>query len=162
MSSIRRRAYQSVLLIAALLSQFILFPRPAKAQRLDVTVGQPNIWPLEQAHYLLAQIRERNMGIRNPILSDADLVPLTPRGSTHCKPFEIGVSYDQRLGLTNSRTMRISDQPGAAAPISFRMLLRKLDSVPLVMAWQTEWVRGIVVTRCLQRAHWEFIGKYWA
>lgn len=105
MTSTRRRSYQSVMLIVALLSQLIVVSRSANAQQIKVTVGQPSIWSLEQAHYLLAQIRERNMGIRNPILSEADLDP-NATNATRLDAlrtlFEIGVSYDQRLGLTNS------------------------------------------------------------
>lgn len=105
MISTRRRSYQSGLLIVAFLSQLILVPKTVEAQQIKVTVGQPSIWSLEQAHYLLAQIRERNMGIRNPILSEADLDP-NATNATRLDAlrtlFEIGVSYDQGLGLTNS------------------------------------------------------------
>jgi hypothetical protein len=100
------RVFQSLLLIALLLAQLTLFPKPVQAQYpVIVTVGQPNIWSLEQAHYLLAQIRERNLGIRNPLLSEADLDPNATNANrldALRTLFEIGVSYDQRLGLTNS------------------------------------------------------------
>lgn len=110
MITTRVRAVQSLVLVGALFTQLILLPRPVEAvtpppDPVVVTVGQPNIWSLEQAHYLLAQIRERNLGIRNPLLSEADLDPNATNANrldALRTLFEIGASYDQRLGLTNS------------------------------------------------------------
>jgi len=69
-----------------------------------VTVGQPSIWSLEQAHYLLARIRERNLGLRNKSLDESDLDPNSinaTRIDAERSLLNFGVSFDQGLGLTN-------------------------------------------------------------
>ena len=105
MNSTLRRQCQSVCLSALMLVQLLIIPAAVRAQdRVVVTVGQPNIWSLEQAHYLLARIRERNLGISNPALAETDLDPNAVNATTLNAMrtlFEIGASYDQGLGLTN-------------------------------------------------------------
>lgn len=64
----------SILLLATFLSISLL---PARVQAqvgdpFEITFGQPNIWSLEQAHYLLAQMRERSMRIRANELENLD------------------------------------------------------------------------------------------
>jgi hypothetical protein len=81
-----------------------LLPTTARAT-VVVMVGQPNVWSLEQAHYLLAQIRERNLGLRNKSLDESDLDPNAinaTRLDAYRSLFEAGVSFDQGLGLKNS------------------------------------------------------------
>ena len=98
------RVLKSLFLITALLAQMLLFPTTAGAA-VVVMVGQPNIWSLEQAHYLLAQIRERNLGLRNKSLDESDLDPNAinaTRLDAYRSLFEAGVSFDQGLGLKNS------------------------------------------------------------
>jgi hypothetical protein len=58
------REIQSLFLSAALFAQMFLVPTAVHADPLSVEPGTPNIWSLEQAHYLLARIRERNLGLR--------------------------------------------------------------------------------------------------
>jgi hypothetical protein len=99
------RKCESLLLVVVLLGHSFFLPSRVQAQdKVVVTVGQPNVWSLEQAHYLLARIRERNLGISNPALTEADLDPNAING-THLEAlrtlFEAGVSYDQGMGVTN-------------------------------------------------------------
>ena len=98
------RELKGLFLITAILAQMFLLPTTANA-RVVIMVGQPNVWSLEQAHYLLAQIRERNLGLRNKSLNEADLDPNAinaTRLDAYRSLFEAGVSFDQGLGLKNS------------------------------------------------------------
>lgn len=70
---------KSTQIIASVLSFVLslnLLPFPAQAQDqgkpIGITFGQPNAWSLEQAHYLLAQMRERSLGIKAKNLSQLD------------------------------------------------------------------------------------------
>ena len=95
---------KSLFLITALLAQMFVLPQTARAT-VVVMVGQPNIWSLEQAHYLLAQIRERNLSLRNKSLDESDLDPNAINATqldAYRSLFEVGVSFDQGLGLKNS------------------------------------------------------------
>ncbi|HET8782866.1 MAG TPA: hypothetical protein VFM63_10645, partial [Pyrinomonadaceae bacterium] len=95
---------KSWFLITALLAQTFVLPQTARAS-VVVLVGQPNVWSLEQAHYLLAQIRERNLGLRNKSLDETDLDPNAISATqldAYRSLFEAGVSFDQGLGLKNS------------------------------------------------------------
>lgn len=51
-----------------------LWPKEAAAQRRVIVVNaeQPNLWTLEQAHYLLAQMHRRNLDLKAKSLSDLD------------------------------------------------------------------------------------------
>src|SRR5882724_6656792 len=62
-----------------------------------ITFGQPNIWSLEQAHYLLARMHERSLDLASRTPSDADLDPNATNGSrlsTLKTLLEAGVSFD--------------------------------------------------------------------
>ena len=57
-------------IIASILIASILLPgfaRPVFAQRprpIVITFGQPNIWSLEQAHYLLSRMHRQNLDLQ--------------------------------------------------------------------------------------------------
>src|SRR5215218_8250726 len=46
-----------------------------------VSFGQPNIWSLEQAHYLLARMHMTNLELQAKALTDADLDPNATHGT---------------------------------------------------------------------------------
>ena len=62
------------LVTALVFNCFIFSPAPAHAQKraVVITADQPNIWTLEQAHYLLAQMHRRNLDLRAKGLEDLD------------------------------------------------------------------------------------------
>ena len=49
-----------------------LFPVLAQKRVIVVNADQPNIWTLEQAHYLLAQMHRRNLDLKAKSLEDLD------------------------------------------------------------------------------------------
>jgi len=104
MRGVGNREFKSLFLVLVLLFQMFILPGEAQAT-IVVMVGQPNVWSLDQAHYLLAQIRERNLGLRNKSLDESDLDPNAinaTRLDAYRSLFEAGVSFDQGLGLKNS------------------------------------------------------------
>lgn len=67
-----RRAAASALCLSMLLT---MLPVEAAAQQnriIVVNAEQPNLWTLEQAHYLLAQMHRRNLDLRAKRLEDLD------------------------------------------------------------------------------------------
>ena len=67
-----------------------------------INFGQPNIWSLEQAHYLLTRLRARSLGIRAVDLND-----LNPN-DVHGTRLDVlktlisgGVGFNQAVGLNN-------------------------------------------------------------
>lgn len=81
-------------------------PRATAQERkpINIRFGQPNIWSLEQAHYLLARMRARNLGIQGQELADADLDPNETAG-TRLRQLRqslgVGVGFDAVAGLNN-------------------------------------------------------------
>ena len=70
---------QSLLVVAALLVSGLapaaraqLTPQPARSEPVFINFGQPNIWSLEQAHYLLARMRARSLGLKTADLNALD------------------------------------------------------------------------------------------
>lgn len=91
-----------ILIISLLLTGY---GHPVFAQRprpIVITFGQPNIWSLEQAHYLLARMHRQNLDLQT-----APLGTLDPN-ATNASRIDIlktllqaGVSFDQAVGLNN-------------------------------------------------------------
>src|SRR5215204_4400895 len=98
-------------LIAASLLLTVLFPLSAPAQDrkrkpVVVSFGQPNIWSLEQAHYLLARMHMANLDLQAKTLSDGDLDPNATHGTRIQilkQLLEVGASFDQGVGFQNER-----------------------------------------------------------
>ena len=73
---------------------------PAQAQTLDrviiVNADQPNIWTLEQAHYLLAQMHRRNLDLKAKSLEDLDPNEITGLRFEVLKTMiELGATFNQ-------------------------------------------------------------------
>ena len=60
------------LLSSALLLSGLVIPCQAQRKVIVINADQPNIWTLEQAHYLLAQMHRRNLDLRAKSLEDLD------------------------------------------------------------------------------------------
>lgn len=106
--------------VAASLLLTGLFPPSAAAQDkkrkpVVVSFGQPNIWSLEQAHYLLARMHMANLDLQAKALSDSDLDPNATHGTRIQilkQLLEVGASFDQGVGFQNERlveTARFND-----------------------------------------------------
>lgn len=73
-----------------------------KGQPINISFGQPNIWSLEQAHYLLARLRRQSLDLKSTVLTD--LNPNEAEGTRLRSLREllgIGVGFDQQAGLQN-------------------------------------------------------------
>ena len=71
-----------------------------------VSFGQPNIWSLEQAHYLLARMHMTNLELQAKALTDAELDPNIIHGTRIQilkQLLEINGQFDQGVGFQNRR-----------------------------------------------------------
>src|SRR5829696_4908594 len=86
-----------------------LFNLGAEAQQRRVVVvkaDQPNLWTLEQAHYLLAQMHRRNLDLRTKNLEELDPNEIAGlRFDVLRTLVELGVSFDDATRVSN-RTLR--------------------------------------------------------
>ncbi|HEU0253108.1 MAG TPA: hypothetical protein VFR12_08775 [Pyrinomonadaceae bacterium] len=106
--------YWLTLVITASLLVPGLFPPIALAQNdgrkpIVISFGQPNIWSLEQAHYLLARMHMTNLELQAKSLSRDDLNPNATHGTRIQiikQLLEIGAQYDQGIGFQNKRIVQ--------------------------------------------------------
>ena len=106
--------YWLTLVITASLLVPGLFPPIALAQNdgrkpIVISFGQPNIWSLEQAHYLLARMHMTNLELQAKSLSRDDLDPNATHGTRIQiikQLLEIGAQYDQGIGFQNKRIVQ--------------------------------------------------------
>lgn len=93
----------SLMLTATLLLPVFALPVFAQDRRpIVITFGQPNIWSLEQAHYLLARMHRQNLDLQTARLGD-----LNPN-ATNASRIDIlrtllsaSGSFDQGIGVNN-------------------------------------------------------------
>ena len=94
---------KSLALVVILLLSGLRFP--VYAQRpIIITIGQPNIWSLEQAHYLLSRMRAENLQLSNRRPTQDDLDPNAANGTriqTLKMLLDISAALDMPLGRTN-------------------------------------------------------------
>lgn len=91
----------SILSIALLLSG-LAFPSQAQNRVIVINADQPNVWTLEQAHYLLAQMHRRNLDLRAKKLEALDPNAINGlRFDVLRMLVEAGVSYSEASGFTN-------------------------------------------------------------
>jgi hypothetical protein len=103
----------AVLLLASLLLNTGLAPRAA-AQKKDrkpvvVSFGQPNIWSLEQAHYLLARMHAKNLELKTRDVTQEQLDPNAvhaTRINILKSLLEVNAQYDQGMGFNNEQLVR--------------------------------------------------------
>jgi predicted nucleic acid-binding Zn-ribbon protein len=66
-------SYISFLLITAIVLNVSLMPATVYSQQkkpIVISIGQPNIWSLEQAHYLLARMHRQNLDLQTSALGE--------------------------------------------------------------------------------------------
>ena len=92
----------SLILTATLLLPAFAIPVFSQSRPIVITFGQPNIWSLEQAHYLLSRMHRQNLDLQTARLGDLD------PNATNASRIDIlktllsaGVSFDQAVGLNN-------------------------------------------------------------
>jgi len=123
----RRNYCVSLLLIISLFLTGLLpltgLAKERKRKPIIVSFGQPNIWSLEQAHYLLARMHMTNLALQAKALSDEDLNPNATHGTRIeiiKQLLEVGASFDQGIGFQNQRTSRRRASTTSAAAISLQ------------------------------------------
>jgi len=105
----RQRSWFSLLLIVSLFSSSTLLPFTASAKDrkpVVVSFGQPNIWSLEQAHYLLARMHMLNLDLQAKTLTADDLNPNIAQGTRIQilkQLLQISAQFDQGAGFQNQR-----------------------------------------------------------
>jgi hypothetical protein len=74
-----------------------------------ISFGQPNIWSLEQAHYLLARLRARSLDLQSKDLAAGDLDPNEVTGARlESLKTMLGISagFNQATGLQNDQARK--------------------------------------------------------
>jgi hypothetical protein len=101
--------------VCALLSAALLagwFTPPASSQQrkrkpVVVSFGQPNIWSLEQAHYLLARMHQENLDLRAKGLAALDPNETNAtRINILRQLLQINAEFDQGIAVQNQRILR--------------------------------------------------------
>jgi hypothetical protein len=99
----------SQLLVVGLIVGGLPFVAPAQDRSVIISFGQPNIWSLEQAHYLLARMRTQNFKMRGKELTDTELDPNDVTG-TRLQSLKtalgVGVGFSQAAGFQNRLATR--------------------------------------------------------
>ena len=99
-------------LLCCLLSATLLFSGtaiPAAAQERPVVIsfGQPNIWSLEQAHYLLARMHRQNLDLQTEPLGNLDPNAANASRIEILKTLlEAGVKFDDAVRVNNRMLRR--------------------------------------------------------
>ncbi len=105
--------------------------------RVQVQVGQPSIWSLGQAHYLLQQLRRDNKGLKLNILNPGDLDPNKPNSlkiQILKTLLDLQVSYSQGAGVLNNQVLRnreVSNSRSVQANMELKQKQKDLDAVNL-------------------------------
>src|ERR1051326_930224 len=107
------RRVLAILFIASMIGPFpILRAQSGQSQTgqpVLITFGQPNIWSLEQAHYLLARMRSQALKLQSKEFGESDLDPNeinSTRLDTLKELLGIGVGFNQGIGFQNEQAKR--------------------------------------------------------
>src|SRR2546423_11934645 len=88
--------------IAITLSQLVITAGAQQPRPVVISFGQPNIWSLEQAHYLLARMHRQNLDLQTATLGDLDPNATNASRIDILKTLiEAGVKFDQAVALNN-------------------------------------------------------------
>lgn len=114
-NSVKQIVSLSLTLILTAVPSAHLFAQKKERKPVVVSFGQPNIWSLEQAHYLLARMHMTNLDLQAKALTEAELDPNITHGTRIQiikQLLEIGAQFDQGIGFQNDRiveTARFND-----------------------------------------------------
>lgn len=85
--------------------QNILAPKNNRNNSITVQIGQPTVWSMGQAHYLLAKMRSDNFDLVPKQLSSEELDPNKANGTRMQllkTLLDVEAQYSQKVGLENS------------------------------------------------------------
>jgi hypothetical protein len=125
----------SLLSVALLASKATSGDRP---DRVQLEIGEPNVWSLEQAHYLLARLRAADEGLQNAPPTPADLDPnqiQATRLQLMQSMFNAEVSFDQTAAVKNQAAVQ-TFRADSERKQTLRSRLDKLNSDHLEVARQ--------------------------
>jgi len=95
------------------LSLYLSFlPRQVEAQvgrKVQIQIGKPSIWSIGQAHYLLADMRQKNRSLKTRMPDDAALDPNSINATSISilrTLLDIRGEYNQKIALENSQARR--------------------------------------------------------
>ena len=89
-------------LICAIFFNFLGLNGFAQQQPIVISFGQPNIWSLEQAHYLLARMHRTNLDLKTVTLPDLDPNETNSSRISIVKTLlDAGFKYDEAIGINN-------------------------------------------------------------
>src|SRR5436309_15834566 len=95
------------LMLLFFLNGFPLSVQAQKGRPIIINADQPNVWTLEQAHYLLEQMHRRNLDLKAKSLEDLDPNRINGlRFDVLRLLIEAGASYNQASGFTNELLKR--------------------------------------------------------
>ena len=104
------RSLSLIISVALVLNGLMVSPAHAQQRIIVVNADQPNIWTLEQAHYLLAQMHRRNLDLKAKSLEDLDPNEITGlRFDVMRMLIEFGATFNQ-AELTSNRLFSQNQQ----------------------------------------------------
>ncbi len=110
---LKRKVSKSLLIFPLCISMCNWFlPLTASAQigtRVQIQIGKPSVWSMGQAHYLLADMRQKNRLLKTRMPDDAALDP-NATNATAIKILrtllDVRGEFNQKIGLQNSQAQR--------------------------------------------------------
>ena len=101
------RIVSLVVSTALLLTGLVKPSYSQKPRPITITFGQPNIWSLEQAHYLLARMHRQNLDLQTAALGSLDPNAANASQIDILKTLlQAGVKFDQAVALNNELLRR--------------------------------------------------------
>ena len=99
------------LLLSGLVVPFQAQNRSAEDRVIVINAEQPNLWTLEQAHYLLAQMHRRDLDLRAKSLDDLDANEIAGlRFDVMRMLVEFGATFNQAAGFASGQRVLITAQ----------------------------------------------------
>jgi hypothetical protein len=97
-----KSSFISFLLITAILISSLPTPVFAQEKPVVISIGQPNIWSLEQAHYLLARMHRQNLDLQTKSLGDLDPNEVNSQSISIVRQLiSAGFKFDEAVRVNN-------------------------------------------------------------
>lgn len=116
-----------------------VIPRPVEAgdrsKIVEVTPGQPAIWSLGQAHYLLANMHQRNRDLSTKLPNEDTLDPNRANSSrleTLRRALSLEAQFDESIGVKNDLEMqRFRNEQNRQEQTRIQLVARRADLAEL-------------------------------
>lgn len=98
----KTQSFICLLLVQVLLIGSLITPIFSQDRPIVISFGQPNIWSLEQAHYLLARMHRQNLDLRTASLGDLDPNAINATRIEILRTMlSLGISFDDAIRVNN-------------------------------------------------------------